>query len=356
MNNRNKAFTLIELLAVIIILGVLLLLAVPNISKSVNKSKSNVYITNAKEMLKAAHSKINDIDIPVMPTEENAVIIPISTLTFESSSDSSPFGQYEQEKCYIIVTKEDGEYIYYINLSDTSGRSLINIKEEDLSVDMINTTSSDEIYPLSEITGTSVFQTNYFSYKYVSKTNGIIKVQLVYDAYRRGRVVTLKDNTSWVVLTHDDSEANSMIKLISTKGFSTTGEQNDGMNISVVRFLNREYNHYLSVIQETLIKNGVKWGKSQISLPVMLDFCPTYTRGQYSNCYPSDGYSFDNRNVYFSEIVETAYGNKIAFITGVTTSWASNTAEEIDDFLGTVTTKAGLHAVLYTYKSNIKTE
>ena len=47
MKNK-KGFTLVELLAVIVILGVLLLIAVPGITKVINSSKKNTFISTAK--------------------------------------------------------------------------------------------------------------------------------------------------------------------------------------------------------------------------------------------------------------------------------------------------------------------
>ena len=46
---NNKGFTLIEILAVIVLLGMLMSIALVSLSKYVEKSKLNTYLTIAKE-------------------------------------------------------------------------------------------------------------------------------------------------------------------------------------------------------------------------------------------------------------------------------------------------------------------
>ena len=50
----KKGFTLVELLAVIVILGVLSVLIVPKIKKTLNNSKEKINLASANELLKAA--------------------------------------------------------------------------------------------------------------------------------------------------------------------------------------------------------------------------------------------------------------------------------------------------------------
>jgi len=47
MENR-KGFTLVELLAVIVVLGIILLIAVPQISKTIDESKKGIFASSAK--------------------------------------------------------------------------------------------------------------------------------------------------------------------------------------------------------------------------------------------------------------------------------------------------------------------
>ena len=53
----KKGFTLVELLAVIVILAVILAIAVPGISNMINSSKRNAFESSLKMVLKAAELK-----------------------------------------------------------------------------------------------------------------------------------------------------------------------------------------------------------------------------------------------------------------------------------------------------------
>ena len=64
---KNKAFTLIEILAVIIILGIVLLVIIPNVFVTVDKSKADVYKIKENNMAKGAkeYAMYNELVLPL---------------------------------------------------------------------------------------------------------------------------------------------------------------------------------------------------------------------------------------------------------------------------------------------------
>ena len=50
---NKKAFTLIELLAVIVILGILMIIAIPSVTKYINKAKKEAYIKSVAQIVDA---------------------------------------------------------------------------------------------------------------------------------------------------------------------------------------------------------------------------------------------------------------------------------------------------------------
>ena len=54
---NKKAFTLVELLAVIVILGILLTLIIPNVTKYINTAKKEAYVASVLSIAKAIESE-----------------------------------------------------------------------------------------------------------------------------------------------------------------------------------------------------------------------------------------------------------------------------------------------------------
>jgi len=57
---NTKAFTLIELLAVIIILGILMIIAIPSVTSYINNSRKSAYIDTAKQVIASTRNFVNE--------------------------------------------------------------------------------------------------------------------------------------------------------------------------------------------------------------------------------------------------------------------------------------------------------
>lgn len=75
---KNNGFTLIELMAVIIILGVIGLIVFPTALDSINNSKEKLYKEQVKRILDAAESWAADNDSLLPDAEENSTPIMIT--------------------------------------------------------------------------------------------------------------------------------------------------------------------------------------------------------------------------------------------------------------------------------------
>ena len=65
MRKNRKGFTLVELLAVIVILGLLVALSFPLMMKYINYSKSKTYIQDANKLVSVAEYKINSNSLKI---------------------------------------------------------------------------------------------------------------------------------------------------------------------------------------------------------------------------------------------------------------------------------------------------
>ena len=118
---KNKAFTLIELLAVIIILGVLMLIAIPSVTSYINNSRKETYASTVQELIKAASTKVNSGELEMYDTD-TTYYIPVGALELENGKATSPYGEFEE--AYVAVNYNGEEYDYYFVGRDSTGMGI----------------------------------------------------------------------------------------------------------------------------------------------------------------------------------------------------------------------------------------
>lgn len=93
MKNK-KAFTLVELLAVIVIMGLLMAIAIPSITKYITQSRKKTYIANAQSYISATRNSINNMEYTF--TDTNATYyVSIDCISLDKGGQS-PFGSWEE--------------------------------------------------------------------------------------------------------------------------------------------------------------------------------------------------------------------------------------------------------------------
>ena len=118
---NKKGFTLIELLAVIVILALLVAVAIPAVTKYLNTSRKNVFADNAAAAVSAVRNKVI-IDGNI--SSDGKYYIGYANAKndvndiLEKKLKNSPYNNPYQG--YVEVKEENGEYRYYIYLTDTT--------------------------------------------------------------------------------------------------------------------------------------------------------------------------------------------------------------------------------------------
>ena len=126
---KKNAFTLVELLAVIVILAVLLTIAVPAVSNYIVSSKKESYVVVMQEYLSAARNLILSEQVKAPLDKNEVTILSFDAIPLEKGTTTSPFGsEWVDSKSYVAVinsgTGEDPHYTYYITSQDQDGYAL----------------------------------------------------------------------------------------------------------------------------------------------------------------------------------------------------------------------------------------
>ena len=121
---NRKGFTLVELLAVIVILSIIALIAVPGVFNAIEASRQKANVVQEKIIINAAKSYVAELTTPFtkLDDEGNAIIhyVPVSTLMNENYIEgddveniaNSNFG----DKCVLVTySKKYSQFQYEVN-------------------------------------------------------------------------------------------------------------------------------------------------------------------------------------------------------------------------------------------------
>ncbi|MBQ6498237.1 MAG: type II secretion system protein [Bacilli bacterium] len=159
---NSKGFTLIELLAVITIMGILMLVAIPAVSRTIENSRRDTYLDTAKAYLNAIKNAVAADEIKCVPNEagkEKKVISAVPQAEYYlgfSSEDTTGTDLLEQGgrsswgsahvhgtvKINKTVDADRGttQYTYSIRMVDEGGRGIEDfVLEADLGRQSVKT-------------------------------------------------------------------------------------------------------------------------------------------------------------------------------------------------------------------------
>ena len=117
MVKNKKGFTLGELLATIVILGLIMVVAVPNVMGILDKNRSSTYVTDAKKLATLAEYQVRSGGNTVQkPSTNNCIVLTLSYLDNSEFEDPPNGGDYLKQVSFVVVKKEGNELKYYVQL------------------------------------------------------------------------------------------------------------------------------------------------------------------------------------------------------------------------------------------------
>jgi len=135
-SKNNKAFTLIELLTVIIVIGIFLLVVIPSVSTYVADARKDTYLNSARGYIKEVKTMITSRELTSMKRANTTYYIPTYCIHKESGGES-PYGEWES--AYVVVTYADGEFEFFWTSNDETNTGILLTREDLLTRDRIIT-------------------------------------------------------------------------------------------------------------------------------------------------------------------------------------------------------------------------
>jgi prepilin-type N-terminal cleavage/methylation domain-containing protein len=134
--NKNKGFTLIEIIAVIIILGIIMIIAIPNISSYIASSKKDTYIVSLNRFIEGARELVETKKDVQISSKDVTYYIPKECIPVDKDTNS-PYGAWLN--LYVVVTFDGLKHHYYITARDEANYGVDLVYSDKLGIDKINT-------------------------------------------------------------------------------------------------------------------------------------------------------------------------------------------------------------------------
>lgn len=140
---KRNGFTLVELLAMLTVIGIIMIVAIPNISGMLKNQRLDFIKQDAKNMVESAKMKINKDRVLVKPKNGECIVFALNYLDDNDNIVNGPNGgKYEQFDSVVIYTREGSKYKYYVRLVERYKNQRIGITLVD-SIDIDKLKTSD---------------------------------------------------------------------------------------------------------------------------------------------------------------------------------------------------------------------
>lgn len=202
---NKKGFTLIEILAAIVILGIVGTIGISAISNSIMDSRGSVFTNLAREIVNSARGMRGQDKLPRDIKDGEAFIIPCDKTTGSTVdlTGGTGYGNLLYNYCYVGIVNNKQNYYYYITMLDDTGHSFVSLISDDIDKDKI---IADENVVVTQNVGDLSGVLSAFRVVYGGSTYRIKSARVMYTAKKSGSTA---DSTLYGYYSNDGSSSSS---------------------------------------------------------------------------------------------------------------------------------------------------
>lgn len=154
MKSKKKGFTLVELLAMLVVLGILIGISIPNMNGILKNQRVNALKADATNMAEKAKMKVSKDSEMGKPGIKDCFILTLDYLNDNDDFNKGPNGGvYDKYDSFIIYTREESvnrttKFKFYVRLVEETETSRIGFQLVDS--DEIDSLKKDDIVELTD--------------------------------------------------------------------------------------------------------------------------------------------------------------------------------------------------------------
>lgn len=119
---KNSGFTMVELLAAIVVLGVLMMVAVPTVMEVLRETRNSTYVDDAIRLVSTMEYKMNSDNMMPVPARGSCLVVNLTQLDNNTFGTAPYDGEYDRSKSFVVAKRlevtDEKEYSYYVRLME----------------------------------------------------------------------------------------------------------------------------------------------------------------------------------------------------------------------------------------------
>lgn len=180
MRLNSKGFTLVELLAVMVVIGVVMAVAIPNIVGISTQNKITAYAEDAKKFKNSAEYMLRGDDTIKKPENNGQCVLVNLRYLHGNEYDNPPYGgEYLMDHSFVVMVKKNRQYKYYVQLIekfDNTSSTITDYYRGFILIDSVNLEGDKYLTRLTELE----LATSQLNYRFVNlKTYKDNETQLI---------------------------------------------------------------------------------------------------------------------------------------------------------------------------------